>query len=77
MLDVMANIRDLISERTKAKLAQLKAKVKKLGRQVKVTDDSLRKRAETLFAQNLSWRKVASELGIALPTLQRIMKLTA
>ncbi len=69
--------RDLISERTKAKLAQLKAEGKRLGRPLKVTDDALRTRAEALFAQNLSWRKVAAELGIALSTLQRMMKPTA
>lgn len=69
--------RDLISERTKAKLAQLKADGKKLGRPVKVTDDALREKAEALFAQNLSWRKVAAELGVALSTLQRMMKSAA
>lgn len=69
--------RDLISERTKAKLAQLKADGKKLGRPVKVTDDALREKAKALFAQNLSWRKVAAELGVALSTLQRMMKSAA
>ncbi|WP_374496608.1 recombinase family protein [Vogesella indigofera] len=66
--------RDLISERTKAKLAKLKADGVKLGRPVKATDDALRQKAEALFAQNMSWRKVAGELGIALSTLQRMMK---
>lgn len=66
--------RDLISERTKAKLAQLKADGVKLGRPVKATDQELRQKAEALFAQNLSWRKVAAELGVALSTLQRMMK---
>lgn len=66
--------RDLISERTKAKLAQLKADGVKLGRPVKSTDQELRQKAEALFAQNLSWRKVAAELGVALSTLQRMMK---
>lgn len=66
--------RDLISERTKAKLAQLKADGVKLGRPVKTTDQELRQKAEALFAQNLSWRKVAAELGVALSTLQRMMK---
>lgn len=66
--------RDLISERTKAKLAQLKADGVKLGRPVKATDEALREKAASLFAQNMSWRKVASELGIALSTLQRMMK---
>lgn len=66
--------RELISERTKAKLAQLKAEGVKLGRPVKIDDVTLRARADELFAQGLSWRKVASELGVALSTLQRLMK---
>jgi len=69
--------RDLISERTKAKLAQLKADGKKLGRPVKTTDEALREKAEALFADGMSWRKVAGELGIALSTLQRMMKASA
>ncbi len=66
--------RELISERTKAKLAQLKAEGVKLGRPVKIDDVALKVRADELFAQGLSWRKVASELGVALSTLQRLMK---
>lgn len=66
--------RDLISERTKAKLAKLKADGVKLGRPVKIADEALRLRAELLFAQDMSWRKVAAELGVALSTLQRMMK---
>jgi putative DNA-invertase from lambdoid prophage Rac len=66
--------RELISERTKAKLAQLKAEGVKLGRPVKIDDAALKVRAEVLFGQGLSWRKVASELGVALSTLQRLMK---
>lgn len=66
--------RDLISERTKAKLAQLKADGVKLGRPVKVNDAELKGRAEILFNEGNSWRKTASELGIALSTLQRLMK---
>lgn len=69
--------RDLISERTKAKLAKLKADGVKLGRPVKTSDEALRHKAEALFAQNMSWRKVAGELGIALSTLQRMMKAAA
>lgn len=69
--------RELISERTKAKLAQLKADGVKLGRPVKANDDALRDRAKLLFADGLSWRKVAAELGIALSTLQRLMKAQA
>lgn len=66
--------RELISERTKAKLAQLKADGVKLGRPVKIDDAALKARADELFAQGLSWRKVASELGVALSTLQRMMQ---
>jgi putative DNA-invertase from lambdoid prophage Rac len=66
--------RELISERTRAKLAQLKAEGVKLGRPVKIDDVALRARADELFGQGLSWRKVASELGVALSTLQRLMK---
>lgn len=69
--------RELISERTKAKLAQLKAEGVKLGRPVKFDDATLRARAEELFAQGFSWRKVASELGVALSTLQRMMRASA
>lgn len=69
--------RELISERTKAKLSQLKAEGGKLGRPVKIDDEALRERAESLFSQGLSWRKVASELGVALSTLQRLMKSSA
>ena len=66
--------RELISERTKAKLAQLKSEGVKLGRPVKIDDAALKVRADHLFSQGLSWRRVASELGVALSTLQRLMK---
>jgi putative DNA-invertase from lambdoid prophage Rac len=66
--------RSLISERTKAKLAQLKANGVKLGRPEKFTDATLRAKASELFASGASWRRVAKELGIALSTLQRLMK---
>ena len=65
--------RQIISERTKAKLAQKKAEGFKLGRPPKTAPDARTKAAE-LFAQGMSWRKVAAELGIALSTLQRLMK---
>lgn len=68
--------RQLISERTKQKLAHLKSQGVKLGRPVKVSDMNLRDRASTLFSQGMSWRKVAAELDIALSTLQRLMKST-
>jgi putative DNA-invertase from lambdoid prophage Rac len=66
--------RSLISSRTKAKLAQLKIEGKKLGRPVKFNDAALTAKALELFASGTSWRKVAVQLGIALSTLQRLMK---
>ncbi len=66
--------RQIISERTKAKLAQKKAEGFKLGRPTKTDDASLQAKASELFGQGMSWRKVAVELGIALSTLQRLMK---
>lgn len=66
--------REIIGERTKAKLAQLKADGVKLGRPVKINDEQLRERARTLLDAKVSWRKVATELNIALSTLQRLMK---
>ena len=66
--------RGLISERTKAKLAQLKQEGVKLGRPAKINDQVLRERAVELFGQGLSWRKVAAETGVALSTLQGLMK---
>ena len=66
--------RSLISERTKSKLAQMKADGVKLGRPVKHTDASLKANALELFKLGYSWRKVARQLGIALSTLQRMMK---
>jgi putative DNA-invertase from lambdoid prophage Rac len=66
--------RDIIGERTKAKLAQLKADGVKLGRPTKTTNAALRAKAQALMGdQGLSWRATAKELGIALSTLQRLM----
>jgi putative DNA-invertase from lambdoid prophage Rac len=65
--------RELISERTKAKLAQLKADGVKLGRPVKFTDETLKAKAEELRGQGKSWRTTAKELGIALSTLQKLL----
>lgn len=65
--------RQIISERTKAKLAQKKAEGFKLGRPPKTAPD-VRAKAADLFSRGMSWRKVAAELGIALSTLQRLMK---
>ena len=66
--------RGLISERTKAKLAQMKSEGIKLGRPVKINNQTLKTKATELFAQGLSWRKVAAEVGVALSTLQRLMR---
>ena len=66
--------RELISERTKAKLAQLKLEGIKLGRPIKINDATLRIEAKKLFDAGCSWRKVARQLGVALSTLQRMMK---
>lgn len=66
--------RQIIGERTKAKLAQLKADGVKLGRPVKSNDEQMRRRAVELMASGKSWRVTATELGIALSTLQRLMK---
>lgn len=65
--------RELISERTKAKLAQLKADGVRLGRPVKISNEALKTKAVELFGKGLSWRKVAGELGVALSTLQKMM----
>lgn len=66
--------RELISERTKAKLAQLKADGVRLGRPIKSDDVALREKAKHLLESGVSWRNAAKELGIALSTLQRLMK---
>lgn len=66
--------RQIIGERTKAKLAQLKAQGVRLGRPVKTSDAALKARAAALMAGGLSWRKTAGELGVALSTLQRMVK---
>lgn len=66
--------RQIIGERTRAKLAQLKAEGKRLGRPVKASDEALKARAVALMAGGLSWRRTAHELGVALSTLQRMMK---
>ena len=66
--------RGLISERTKAKLSQMKNDGIRLGRPIKHNDVALKAKAVELFDAGKSWRKVASSLGIALSTLQRLMK---
>ena len=76
-LNILAAIsqfeRQLISERTKAKLNQLKADGVKLGRPVKYSDEALKTKARELFQEGKSWRKTAKECGVALSTLQRLM----
>ena len=80
-LNVLAAIsqfeRQIISERTIAKLALLKSQGVRLGRPVKTNDDTLRAKATDLFSEGKSWRKVAKELNVALSTLQRMMKQTS
>lgn len=66
--------RDLISERTKAKLSQLKAQGVKLGRPAKVNDATLMAKAKEMLEGGSSWRVTAKSLGVALSTLQRLMK---
>ncbi|MFZ2303033.1 MAG: recombinase family protein [Gallionella sp.] len=65
--------RSLISQRTKAKLTQLKLEGKRLGRPEKISDEALKAKATELFAEGKSWRKVAKELNVALSTLQKMM----
>jgi putative DNA-invertase from lambdoid prophage Rac len=66
--------RQIISERTKAKLDQLRADGVKLGRPVKKDDQELRARAQELFDAGTSWRATAKQLNVSLSTLQRMMK---
>ncbi|MDG1107697.1 MAG: recombinase family protein [Burkholderiaceae bacterium] len=66
--------REMISERTKAKLQQLKAEGRKLGRPTKTDDEASIRKAKELMATGSSWRKTAKELGVALSTLQRMLK---
>jgi putative DNA-invertase from lambdoid prophage Rac len=66
--------RQIISERTKAKLQQMKADGVKLGRPVMVDDAELKAKAQELFKSGSSWRGTAKALGISLSTLQRMMK---
>ena len=77
-LNILAAIsefeRQIISERTKSKLDQLKRDGVKLGRPVKVGNDELRTKAKDLITGGLSLRKTAAELNVSLSTIQRIMK---
>jgi len=66
--------REIIGERTKAKLDQLKANGVKLGRPVKIANEELRVKARKMLENGTSWRKTAESLGIALSTLQRMLK---
>jgi len=58
----------LIEERVRARLRNVRAKGKKLGRPRKVVDPG---RITALRAQGLSLRLIASELGVGLATLHR------
>lgn len=73
LLSISQFERELISERTRAKLAHLKSTGVKLGRPSKAADAEKRQKAQALFDQGKSWRQVAKELGCALSTLQRLM----
>lgn len=66
--------RDMISERTKAKLAQKKADGFKLGRPVKHDRTELQAKARELLDSGSSWRKTAAAIGVSLSTLQVMMK---
>ena len=66
--------RQIISERTKSKLDQLKRDGVKLGRPVKVGNYELKSKAKDLITGGLSWRKTAAELNLSLSTIQRMMK---
>ena len=65
--------REMISERTKSKLALLKLDGVKLGRPSKANSTELKNRAIELRASGLSYRKTAIELRVAVSTLQRLL----
>jgi DNA invertase Pin-like site-specific DNA recombinase len=62
--------RALIQERVKAGLAHARAKGVRLGRRETVVNTA---RAEMLRGLGFSWGKVASELGVSIPTIQKAM----
>ena len=62
--------RALIQERVKAGLAHARAKGIRLGRRETVVNTA---RAEILRGSGLSWGKVAAELGVSIPTIQKAM----
>jgi DNA invertase Pin-like site-specific DNA recombinase len=64
----------MISERTRSKLAQLKADGQILGRPVKINNEELKAKAREMLVAGNSWRDTAKKLGVALSTLQRMMK---
>jgi putative DNA-invertase from lambdoid prophage Rac len=66
--------REIIGERTKAKLDQLKADGVKLGRPVKINNEGLKAKARAMLDSGSSWRNTAKELGVALSTLQRMLR---
>jgi DNA invertase Pin-like site-specific DNA recombinase len=62
--------RALIQERVKAGLAHARAKGVRLGRRNTVVNTA---RVEILRGSGLSWGKVAAELGVSIPTIQKAM----
>ena len=64
-------VRALIQERVKAGLAHARAKGVRLGRRHTVVNTA---RVEILRGSGLSWGKVAAELGVSIPTIQKAMQ---
>ena len=63
--------RELIRERVKAGLSHARAKGIRLGRRNTVVKTA---RVEILRGSGLSWGKVAAELGVSIPTIQKAMQ---
>ena len=63
--------RALIQERVKAGLAHARAKGVRLGRRDCAVNTS---RVEILRGYGMSWGKVAAELGLSIPTIQKAMR---
>lgn len=63
--------RSLIVERVKAGLRNARAKGKRLGRPRKVMDT---RKIKAMRAQGLSWRAIATELGLGVGTLYRLVR---
>lgn len=63
--------RAMIVERVRSGLAAAKARGVRLGRRDCVVDTS---RVEILRGYGMSWGKVAAELGVSIPTIQKAMR---